>query len=80
MIGMLMRETGWVLAIWLTLGFAGAVLSTRVLATLLFGLSPTDPATIAVAALLLIAAASFAAYIPSCRASRVDPLVALRHE
>jgi len=50
------------------------------ISTLLFGLKPTDPMTIIVAALLMVAATALAGYVPARRASRVDPMVALRYE
>jgi len=64
----------------LTIGFAGAFLLTRLMATLLFEVSPTDPITFAVVALCVIFATFLACYIPARRATKVDPLVALRYE
>jgi ABC-type antimicrobial peptide transport system permease subunit len=51
-----------------------------VIGTMLFGLSPRDPATMIVSAAVLIAVATLAAFIPAWRASRVDPMKALRYE
>jgi putative ABC transport system permease protein len=62
------------------LGLIGAFALTRVMNTLLFGVSATDPATFAVVSLLLLAAALAAAWIPARRATRVDPIIALRYE
>ena len=62
------------------LGLAGSLLLTRTMRSLLFGVSPNDPLTVAVVALLLIVIAALASYIPARRATRVDPMVALRHE
>jgi putative ABC transport system permease protein len=53
---------------------------TRLASTLLFGLSPTDPVSLVCAGLLMIAVAMVAGYLPSRKATRVDPLVALRYE
>lgn len=50
------------------------------LQTLLFGVTPTDPPTLAGVALLLLAVAAAACYIPARRAARIDPLIALRSE
>jgi predicted permease len=64
----------------LTIGLVAALAATRLVAGMLFGLTPTDPPTIALATLLLLAVAAVAAWLPARRAARVDPLVALRHE
>jgi putative ABC transport system permease protein len=62
------------------LGLAGSFALTRVLAGLLYDISPTDPATLAAASLALLAVAWLATLLPARRAARVDPLTALRYE
>jgi putative ABC transport system permease protein len=62
------------------LGLAGALALTRVMSTLLFGVTTKDPITFAAVAALLIAVAFIACFVPARRATRVDPLVALRYE
>jgi putative ABC transport system permease protein len=59
---------------------ATAIVLTRVMNTLLFEVSATDPATFGVIALLLVSVALIASYIPARRATKVDPLIALRNE
>jgi ABC-type antimicrobial peptide transport system permease subunit len=62
------------------LGVMAGLLLTRLMSGLLFGISPTDPTTFAGVALLLAAVALLACYMPARRATRVDPLIALRYE
>jgi len=72
--GMLLTILGTVL------GLGGAFALTRVMSSLLFGVTTKDPITFAVVAVLLVAVAFIACFVPARRATKVDPLVALRYE
>jgi len=61
------------------IGLAGAVLTTRFMASLLFGVSPTDPLIMAAVAIVLLAVGVVACYVPARRATRIDPREALRY-
>ncbi len=76
------REVVWgsvrLAALGVTIGLVAAVATTRVLGSLLYDVSPTDPPTLAAVALLLVLLAAVASWVPAVRASRVDPTEALR--
>jgi putative ABC transport system permease protein len=75
-----MREGLKLVMAGLVIGLAGAFALTRLIASLLFGVSPTDTTTFALVAIALLVVALLACYIPARRATKVDPLIALRYE
>jgi ABC-type antimicrobial peptide transport system permease subunit len=77
---MILRETGLLLLAGLVAGTFLAAAGTQLIAHRLYGLAPTDPVAIGVAVAVLAGVALLAAWVPAHRASRVDPLVALRYE
>jgi predicted permease len=77
---MVVRQGLKVVLVGVAIGIAGALVLTRFLASLLFGVRPTDPLTFTAVSLILIAVALLACYIPARRASKIDPMVALRYE
>jgi predicted permease len=80
LMALILRETGWLLAAGLIAGAALAAGAVQLIASRLYGLSPADPVTFAAAMLALGGVALAATWLPAYRASRVDPLVALRQE
>jgi predicted permease len=77
---MVAREAGLLVVIGLVIGLGLAAATGRLASGLLFGLQPSDPATMAMAGALLAAIAIVASYVPAWRAARIDPVVALRSE
>jgi ABC-type antimicrobial peptide transport system permease subunit len=77
---LVLRQTLILIALGIGLGVASAAAVTRYLDALLFGITPLDPPTFVAVSLLLVAVGTLAAYLPARRATRVDPMVALRAE
>jgi ABC-type antimicrobial peptide transport system permease subunit len=77
---MVLKEAGVLLAIGLAVGTTLALAAGRSASAMLFGLQPHDPLTLAIAMSMLAAVAVAASYLPARRASRLDPMVALREE
>jgi putative ABC transport system permease protein len=79
-VAMVLRQGARLAALGVVLGLAGALALTRFLRTLLFGIAPTDPVTLGAVAVVLVAVALAACFVPARRAVRVDPITALRAE
>jgi predicted permease len=79
-LGMVLREAGILVAVGIAIGIPGALIASRLLTSQLFGVSPFDPLTLAGSALLLSVVAIAAAFVPARRASRIEPMRALRAE
>ena len=77
---MVLRETAVLIAIGLAAGVPASLACARLIQSKLFGLKPADPVTLAAALGIMIAVALASGYLPARRASRVDPLIALRYE
>jgi predicted permease len=77
---MVMREVVLLVVAGTAIGIPLAIAATRMVSSALFGVSPTDPATLATATVILLAVAAGAGYLPARRASRVDPMAALKYE
>ncbi len=79
-IGMILRETSIMIAIGMAAGMIATAIATRLIKARLYGLSSFDPMTIVAAIGVLGAVALISGYIPAARASRVNPVIALRHD
>ena len=79
-LGMVVKKGALLACTGALIGLAAAFLLTRLMASLLFGVGPTDPLTFVSVPIALITVALFASYIPARRAAKVDPMVALRYE
>jgi predicted permease len=77
---MVLREGGLLTLLGLMIGLSGSLALTRLLSSFLFDVRPNDPMTFGVATIFLILVSLLACYIPARRATRVDPMVALRYE
>jgi ABC-type antimicrobial peptide transport system permease subunit len=77
---MILRETSWLSGIGVVLGVLIATGVTRFIQSMLFGLKPYDPLTMGEAVLVMSTVALLAGWLPARRASRLDPMTALRHE
>jgi putative ABC transport system permease protein len=77
---LILKEAGWLLLMGLTVGTMLALSAGKAAGTLLFGLKPTDPLTIAMAVLLLAGVSLVASFVPALRAARTEPVTALREE
>jgi len=77
---MVLRESLALVGVGVAVGLLMAFAATRFISSQLYGVKPTDPATITAVTIVLAAVAVFAGYIPARRATKVDPLVALRYE
>ena len=77
---MILGESLWLVGIGVAVGLVAALAAGRLITTLLFGLAPSDALTVSAAILTMTVVSLVAAYLPARRASRVDPMIALRYE
>jgi ABC-type antimicrobial peptide transport system permease subunit len=77
---MILRDVIVLAAVGLAIGIPTALGISKLVASFLYRVKPHDPEALAIAVLTLLAAALLAGYLPARRASRIDPMIALRHE
>jgi ABC-type antimicrobial peptide transport system permease subunit len=78
--GMILRESSWLTAAGIVVGVAAALVLTRMVKSMLYGIQPWDPLTLCSGVLVLMVVALAASWIPARRAAGVEPMEALRHE
>jgi predicted permease len=78
--GMILRESTWLAVVGIVAGLTASLLLTRLVKSMLYGIQPYDPPTLAGGVLILLAVALAASWIPARRAARIQPMQALRHE
>jgi len=78
--GMVLREVLALAGVGLAIGLSAALLTSKFVASFLYGMKPNDPLALTLAVAILLGAALLAGYVPARKASRIDPMVALRHE
>ena len=79
-LGLVMSDAVRWLLCGIALGLPAAWMASRLVASLLFAVAPVDPLSIAIALVVLIGSGLLAAFVPALRASRLEPMLALRHE
>jgi ABC-type antimicrobial peptide transport system permease subunit len=79
-LGLVLRESMLLVLAGIAIGIAASLAAGRLVASQLFGLEPTDPITMLSAMLVMLMVSAAAGYLPARRATRVDPMVALRYE
>jgi predicted permease len=77
---LILREVALLVAAGVAAGLPAALAAAQLFSSLLYGVTPADPASISLAVLLMLAVAALAGYLPARRATKVDPMVALRYE
>jgi len=77
---MVLREAGKLVLLGIVIGIPAAMLASRLFSSMLFGLKGTDPLSMVLVVIVLLAITLLASYIPARRATKVDPMIALRYE
>jgi ABC-type antimicrobial peptide transport system permease subunit len=77
---MVVREVVVLAVVGLTIGMSTALATSKFVESLLYGMKPNDPLALTLAVVILLSAALLAGYVPAWKASRIDPMAAVRHE